>query len=267
MKKSLTVVALLAGAVSVYSQGSVLFNDYVQGTSGFAIHIWSPQLGAPGTELTGNSSTPFVANGAAGDLGDSPVGTQTGYTGVRIGGGGTAPTSGPTPTTDPAGYANGDNFSVELYAGAGTLSSFSSLNPIPATLGPIADGSDGANYAGLFLTGATVTLNGTGGTPSVLAGAAVTFALAAWYNNDGQITTLAAAEAAGVPCGWSPVGTESVGGAGGGAPLNLPGAGDSYTTAGGITSFSLITATPEPSTIALGVIGASAFLMRLRRKQ
>jgi len=25
--------------------------------------------------------------------------------------------------------------------------------------------------------------------------------------------------------------------------------------------------TPEPSTIALGVIGASAFLMRLRRKQ
>jgi len=29
----------------------------------------------------------------------------------------------------------------------------------------------------------------------------------------------------------------------------------------------LAAATPEPSTIALGVVGASAFLMRLRRKQ
>jgi hypothetical protein len=32
-----------------------------------------------------------------------------------------------------------------------------------------------------------------------------------------------------------------------------------------MTSFSLAV-TPEPSTIALGVIGASAFLLRLRRK-
>jgi hypothetical protein len=38
------------------------------------------------------------------------------------------------------------------------------------------------------------------------------------------------------------------------------------TPALGLTSFSLATTVPEPSTIALGIVGASAFLMRLRRK-
>lgn len=91
--------------------------------------------------------------------------------------------------------------------------------------------------------------------PGVTTTAAV--AIAAWNTEGGTDTTLAAAQAAGAPWGISdvsttgPLGYESV------TPPVLP---------AGLTSFSL-GSTPEPSTVALGVIGASAFLMRLRRKQ
>lgn len=258
MKKSLTVIALLAGAASVYSQGQVVYTDY---TTSFNIHIWSPDPPFPGVEQTGNSS---VAYSAANEGGDAPVGTMSSYGGVLIGGTGNgSPTvGGGIPGTAASGYANGDNFTVELYAAAGDVvaGGFAGLAPVPSTAGFLADAAFGPNAAsaGLFQQSTTVSI-GTKGTSE-------TFSIAAWFNNGGTITTLAGAQAALVPFGWSPLGTETLGGAGS-SVFNLPGAGDSYTTDGGITSFSLVTPVPEPSTIALGVIGASAFLMRLRRKQ
>src|SRR5580658_2580910 len=116
MKKFVTTIVLLAGAASVYSQGQVNYSDYNPGaTTGFNIHIWSPQSATPSVENTGNSTTPFAANGGAGLAGDAPTGTSNpGYTGSLIGGSGT----GASPTLD---YTDGDSFNVELYAGAGTI--------------------------------------------------------------------------------------------------------------------------------------------------
>jgi hypothetical protein len=263
MKKLVTTIVLLAGAASVYSQGQVNYTDYNPGaTTGFNIHIWSPQTATPGVETTGNSTTPFTTSGgSAGLAGDAPTGSSApGYTGQMIGGSGTSGSA----TLD---YTSGDSFNVELYAAAGTVATFAGLSPIPGTLGTLADGNFGASYAGMYFPAGSglVTLNGTGGTPTVAGGAAATFGLAAWFNGGGTYTTLAAAQTAGQPWGTSPVGTENVGGGTGNPPF-LPGLGNPATSAGGITSFSLV-GVPEPSTIALGIVGASAFLMRLRRKQ
>jgi hypothetical protein len=107
-------------------------------------------------------------------------------------------------------------------------------------------GSSPANDPGIPGTG-------TAGT------ATATLALAAWYSNQGQYPTLASAEGTpGVPYGWSPLFT--VGSLGNtGSPPNTP------PNLTGLQSFSLVTSpTPEPGTIALGVMGAAAFLARRR---
>jgi len=268
MKKLVSTIVLLAGAATVYSQGVVNYSDYNGTQQGFNIHIWSPNPAAPTVEQTGNSSTLFTTSTLTGD---APSGTMNSYGGVRIGGAGSgASAAGGVPGTAASGYANGDNFNVELYAGAGTLTTFSSLSPVAASLAQLPDVNDGASYSGLYFNPGSGTLHltgtGTGGqAPTVAIGSPVTFAFAAWYNGGSTATSLATAIADGYPYGISPLGTENAGGGTGNPPF-LPGAGDSLTTAGGITSFSLVTATPEPSTIALGVVGASAFLMRLRRK-
>jgi len=253
MKKFVTTVVLLAGAASVYSQGQVNTSDY--NAPGFNIHIWSPDVNTPGTEFTGNSPATIAGNAAYNTSPDAPAGTTT-YTGTLVGGSG----SGITPA---AGYANGDNFDVELYAAAGTVTTFSltGFSPVQA-LGPLGDGSLPANWAGLYQGGGLLTLNGQNGTPVVPIGTAVTFAIAAWYNNNGTVTSYT--PGSGIT-GISTLGTVTAQG-GSIAPPFLPGGPNGGNP--GITSFSLTTTTtPEPSTIALGVIGASAFLMRLRRKQ
>jgi len=87
--------------------------------------------------------------------------------------------------------------------------------------------------------------------------------LAAWANTGalGAANSYAAALADGYAAGLSSVSTGKTTLGGFASPPMVPG-----TLSGiGLTDFSLAT-TPEPSTIALGVIGASAFLMRLRRK-
>jgi hypothetical protein len=259
MKKFVTTIVLLAGAASVYSQGQVNYTDYNPGaTTGFNIHVWSPQTGSPGVENTGNSTTAFSA---ATPAGDAPTGASNlGYTGQMIGGAGT----GGSGTLD---YTDGDSFNIELYYAAGNqvAAGFGSLTPLASSIGTLADSSFGASYAGMYFP------SGPGGglatIPGVASGGTATFALAAWFNGGGTYPTLAAAQGSGgaAPWGTSPLGAESIGG-GNVAPPLLPGLGNPGNVAGGITSFSL-QSVPEPSTIALGVIGASAFLMRLRRKQ
>jgi hypothetical protein len=96
--------------------------------------------------------------------------------------------------------------------------------------------------------------------PSNPSGTAVFVELAAWQ---GGYASYAAAVTAGAAVGLSGVSSGPTTLGGGGTPPAVSG-----TLAGiGLQSFSLTSTVPEPSTIALGVIGASTFLMRLRRKQ
>jgi len=266
MKKLVTTVVLLAGAASVYSQGQINSSDYNSGatptSAGFNIHIWSPNPASPSVEQTGNSAGSIAGNGGYNANPDFPAATPgTTYGGTLVGGSG----SGVTPA---AGYANGDNFNVELYAALGTVTTFStSTFTAVQSLGTLADASEGPNFAGMYSGGGLLTLNGANGTIAVPSGSAVTLAVAAWYNNNGTVTSYpgVSTPGSGIISGVSSLGTENTG-VNPNPPPFLP------TTANGgnpgISSFSLTTTStvPEPSTIALGVIGASAFLMRLRRK-
>jgi len=250
MKKSLAIITLLAGAASVYSQGQINYYDYATSqTTGFKIQVYTPNPANPAVTQYGQTSTSV------------PSGTAT-FGGTKIGASTTA--------AGAFNYNVGSDYSIELYAGAGTLSSYSSLTAIPSTTEPLFSSSS-AGFAGIWSAASqTITLGGSSGTagaPTVAAGSPVSVALAAWYNGGGTVTLAQDMTGAG-PWGWSQIGTENTGGGGSppATPPFLPALGANQTIAGGITSFSLTT-TPEPSTIALGVIGASAFLMRLRRKQ
>jgi len=228
MKKTLIISALLAGATGAYAQGTIVFSDNL---STFQIHIYAPQVADPSVQVTGNAAN------------DKPAGTQAGYTGGLVGGG------------TGAGLNNGADISVELYAlGGGTsAASLSSLLPVSQYTSV---GYTVAAGAGLFKA---VSPAGDPGIPNSANGNA-TVALAAWFNGGGAYTSLAAAQAANQPAGESPV--AFISGLGGFVPPG--GTPDTPPPLTGIQSFSLTTTTPEPSTIALGVMGASAFLLRRR---
>jgi hypothetical protein len=238
MKKTLTIVTLLAGAVGVYAQGTMAFTDYA---GDFVISIYGPGTGThAGTQITGNGPT------------DTPAGTQTGYTTA-----GSTALGGSATGTGATGYGNGANWSVQLYAAAGVADAASTLTPVTGALANFYT-SGGVLTAGQFNVVGNDIVTISGVTP----GNAATFMLAAWYSGPGGAATYAAAVAAGLPHGESA--TETIGALGGNqySPPDLGG----YTPGDGqIQSFSLTT-TPEPSTIALGIMGASAFLFRRRNK-
>jgi hypothetical protein len=233
MKKSLIVMSLLVGTMGVYAQGYLNWNAQ----SDWSISFYSPQTATPAVVQTGDSAQ------------DVPSGTTV-YSGGWIGGTATSPGAGvgPTPNPGPGGvnYQNGAAFEVGLYLDTSS-----------------------ANVEADILTGsplATTTVNdgGIGGIGAeaespLAAGTEVNVGLAAWYNGSGTVTTYAAALAAGDPAGYNISSGQLALGSLTGTPVTI-------TPGIGLTSFSLATI-PEPSTIALGVIGASAFLMRLRRKQ
>jgi len=229
MKKTLILGAMLAGAVGAQAQGTVAFSD---GAGGFEIHIYAPQAASPGTEVQGNAGN------------DQPSGSTTYDAGSAIGGSGTG-----------TGYGNGNNVSVELYGLTGAGDSLASVqaNPLSQYVGHA--GTKSAAAAGLFVD----TFSGTDpGIPNTSGGVA-TVALAAWWNPGGAYPTIGAAQAAGQAYGWSDTATITALGGTGSPPAPNP-------SLAGLTSFSLISVTtsPEPSTIALGIMGASAFLARRR---
>jgi hypothetical protein len=260
MKKTLTLITLMAGAVGGYAQGTLAWGDYIgSGTSQFTITVWSPNPSAPTVQQIGNSSTDA-----------SPTPGSTVYGGAPLGGAATG--------TGATAYGNGNAYTIALYASTSSStavtpttadevvsSTFENMggtgksNILESTAfggGPGYAGAWTANFGSENTTALPGTLTGTAGSAQVM--------LAAWYSGGG-ITSYSAAVTAGVPAGTSEIGMLSgLGGLNsGGPPSTAP------DLAGlGITSFSLVTpvTTPEPSTIALGVIGASAFLMRLRRK-
>ena len=232
MKKSLTgAVALLAGAFVAHSQGTVQFANYLKLSS--YIYVYSAPTS--GTELSGNS----VNYAAAGS--------------VPLGGTGTGATS----STD---FANGSLYTVQLWGAAGANQT-TGLAPLAGLTTTLATGAPNDSTAGTWATSASAGVPGTS-----FAGDVATVQVYAWYNADGLYTSYAAAIAGGAPHGSSDLANVTLGGppnpAVGGTPTvaaPLP------TGANGIQDFSL-GSVPEPSTIALGVMGASAFLLRLRRK-
>jgi hypothetical protein len=241
MKKTLAVVALLAGAVSGYSQGQVNFGDY---NTDFQVTVWSPQTGPNQStvQLAGNSPANFGTGAGTEGLPDIPSGTQNGYTGVPLGGAAT----GAAVSTD---YANGNLWSVQLYAAAGG-SPASALTAVPSGLGTM---NTTAAYQGLYTLAQIATI------PGVAAGGSAELQLRAWYNGGGTIGSYELSVTANGVNGVSTIGTENIGG-GTVQPPDLPGG------VTGIQSFNVTATVPEPSTIALGIMGASAFLMRLRRR-
>jgi len=256
MKKTLAVAALLAGAVSGYSQGQVYYGDYLN--TDFQITVWSPNSANPTVQTSGNSPAITGPNALASDI---PSGTTSYPNSVPLGGSSTGATS-------PTDYGNSTMWSAELFAASGTATA-SQLAPIPGTVSSFSNNPASQGYAGLWdyttsADGGVVTLNGQNGTPTVAIGGPVSVAIGAWYNGGGAYTSYSAAVAAGVPAGMSSVGVVNASGAPN-TPPDLPGPGEPQTVSGGITSFSLTTTVPEPSTIALGVMGACAFLARRRK--
>ena len=168
-------------------------------------------------------------------------------------------------------------------AALATLPAFTSLNPISQYITTL-QVTGGASVGGFVISptfpgGVDVGIPGTGylgnGTTPQKNGLYVannvSAAVAAWYNAGGTINSLGAAMSAGVPFGNSAVFLDT----GLGEPLTVNSAAnvDSRESSepsdmsnggnGGLTSFDLTA--PEPSTIALCVLGAGAFLARRRK--
>jgi len=238
MKKTLMIGLASSLALGAFAQGTILFSDQ---QSDATFHIYTPSTVTPGVEQFGSTAT------------DIPAGTYA-FTGGSTLLGGASGVAGTTGST--INYTFGNNFTVELYGAAGTGDAISSLQPL-------------SQYSSTIFTHSVAAKLGTFNSPSIpgtdpgipgTTANAATVAVACWYNAGGTITSLAAAEAAGVPYGESPaVNLTDLGGFG--SPPSTPG------DLVGIQSFSLINpagVVPEPSTIALGVMGIGAFLARRR---
>lgn len=261
MKKTLILAASLLGAVGAYAQGTIVMDD---AQSDVTIHIFAPQTATPGTEVTGDqgSATPgtvtggvttdiYYNNGVNGNYAGGAT-AQTGTTSSATTGGSTVYTGGAignTFTGNPTAagtynYNNGSDYSVELFAAAGFNAPATSLQPITQYLTTIATASaKGGLFKNINVSSDPGIANTTGNQ--------ATLALVAWYNGAGTYTSYAAALSAGVPTGMSPTFNDGALGGLGSGTLSTP------NDLQGAESFSLVVPVPEPSTIALGVIGAS----------
>jgi hypothetical protein len=265
MKKTFIMAAsLLVGSLSAYSQGEV---DFANRLTDMTIHIFAPQLLTPGIQVTGDQglATGAAVGGVTADLysnngtdnnyagGSGQTGTAgtitTGGTAVYTGGA-IGNTLGSNPTA--AGlynYNNGSDYTVQLWAAVGLNQPATALTPVTQYTTVI---STSSSIGGAFKNVTTFSPPDPG-IPN--AASSATIELVCWYNG-GVGLTYAAALAAGDPTGTSPLDNLTglyVSGAGTPPPLE------------GLESFSLTTAVPEPSTIALGVIGASTLLFRRRK--
>jgi hypothetical protein len=167
---------------------------------------------------------------------------------------------GSTTGSGPTAYGNGNNFEVGLYLDTSTAAVKADvLNGSPVAVSGIGTTTAGTGYYSLvpiIATASAATFSGT----ALPGGTQVYVEIAAWYigANSGGPTSYAAAITDGDLHGTDLPSTATVGIAVAPSPLNNLGA-------LGLQSFDLIPAVPEPSTIALGVMGASALLFRRRK--
>jgi hypothetical protein len=176
------------------------------------------------------------------------------YNGTKLGG-----TSGAPAGTATANVGKGGDWTVALYGNVGLGDASSTLLECTVAGGgnataTFAPGAPSDATAGTWASSVIAQIPNT-----TLAGQGSTVQLDAWYNAGGTITTYAAATVKGQsalgnvtsPGGTNPGGGPAI------TPPNLPALGN----------FNVIGTIPEPSTIALGVMGASGMLLRLRRKK
>jgi len=159
----------------------------------------------------------------------------------------------------------GSEWTVALYGAAGAGDAASTLlqlntaltggTPVTANL----ETGGGDTTAGTWLSTAIAVV------PSAAPGTIATVQVYAWYNDNGTLTTYAMAKAAGAPTGFSS--TANTGALGGQGPSGPPATATPLPTGTAGLGNITVSGIPEPSTIALGVMGASAFLLRLRKKQ
>jgi len=263
---------------------------------GVDAQVFSPDPGSPGLEEQGNTAVQNVATGN----GTSGVT----YAGAPIGGSSYA---GTTPVSfyglGASVYSYGNLFTAELYAVSTTTSqaippgtTLASLSPVTQYQSTFATSSArvGAGYfdeamvpasdPGIPGTGYTGSGGRTQTGPAYLGNNAAA-AVVAWFNGGGQFSTLAAAQAAGVPWGQSaifeinglaePASVMTQDNNGFPTPPQVAAPfleGVSDGTYSYLQSFSLTESpeanasqVPEPATIALAVIGAAAFLARRRK--
>jgi hypothetical protein len=262
MKKILLTSLLSAGALGAYGQAQLLFTDYGNSLSS---HIWSPSAG--NAVIQGNSganpgsadNSGYTGGNAGGDV---PVGSTTYPGSVLIGGSATGANAG-------SDYANGNLWTVQLQALGDGAAGYNSAGVAESALLPVASYTTTMNVtaggAGQFSNPNTPGA-GIPNTPYTSSNPTADVALAAWYSGGGDTTLLAAQQdsVAGVwgessevdnftvftPNNLLPLGTSP-----NGNPPDLP-----------TTSFNVApTVSPEPSTIAFGVMGACAFLARRKK--
>ncbi len=231
-------MTLLAGAVAVYSQGTVNMVDY---GSSYTFHVYSGQTTQPAGNVTAYTST------------------YGGYTaGIEYSGNVSndePPASAGNAVYNTGTALSGSGFDVQLLGAAYTGDALSSL----ATLGTVYHFYTTASFPGQISGGGNVAIPGSTPGSASQGGNGATIALAAWVNTgaNGAATTLAAAQADGYDWGISQV--VNIAATGGvSSPPTIP-------PFLGIESFSLTMSVPEPSTIALGVMGVSALLFRRRK--
>jgi hypothetical protein len=232
MKKTVAVatLALLAGAVSSYAQGQISIGEGPDNPT-FGIQVYAAQVGSTVSVTAPGGATGFETMGSSGNT--------YGYN--------TSPGS----ATFAANSALGAGYDIPLLMGAGSGLSVSQLAPVGTAVTTwYSLGNQSTGLLGYWKTGQIVTSSTIG------LGGAATVAIAAWNNEGGTVNSLAAAIAANDPWGVSNAGNVTLQ-SGSNPPANLPTS---------IESFSLVS-TPEPSTIALGVIGASTLLFRRRNRK
>jgi hypothetical protein len=240
MKKTLIVTAILVGAVSAYSQGTVAFqmvNGSVFGQQIFNVSTANNTTvtydGVTVLEEQGSDSGGAVAPGSK----ENPTGSSV-YSGAGL---------------------TGSGFSAQMLGAAGAGDALSTLLPLTSSTGTgILNFYTATAFVG-FVSGSQTdpipNTSSTVNTPS-------TIAIAAWVNSGGlgAATSLATAIADGYDWGISEL--ETINAAGGSPPPTPTGlqAGEPDNL-----TFSLGVPIPEPSTIALGVMGVSALLFRRRK--
>lgn len=256
MKKTAIVGLLALCAAGAYAQGTINFSDYfVQGLNS---QIYSPNTAAPTVSTQGNTAT------------QSPAGAATYANSVPIGG-----STGPgTAAASANNWGYGNNFTVQLYYGAGFNVALAALQPSTAYIGTMSTGTSSptagyfqaANVPSDGLIGTTTTMNDINNTGTLDNKA--TLALACWYNANGTITSLAQAQTInGEYWGESTKFNQNNLGESSAIETAFNGSATAAQQAAtpSFTSFSLVQNVPEPSTIALGVLGACAFLARRKK--
>jgi len=228
MKKILLISASLMLAAAAFSQGTVVFDNQATGVKAY---VYGVDPSAPNTPKTGQN--------AAG----TPPGSVV-YNGAAL---------------------TGTGFSATLWARnaatvAGvddpTTANANNLNAIGTVVGFRAPGL----FAGRVAASAANPVVSDVTDPSQRA----TFQLRVWDNKRGTITTwdqaVTAWKAGNTAIGWSPLFTVQSSLGGFGTPQSTP------ANLVGLQSFQLFTNVPEPSTIALGILGAGCLFLLRRRK-